>query len=50
MFILSLYYNEENNMAKVVNNEKQDLLEKGEYWHWAEKERSPRLDYLRKAY
>ena len=36
-------------MAKIAENEKQDLLEKGEYWHWAEKERSPRLDYLRKA-
>jgi hypothetical protein len=26
-----------------------ELLEKRQYWWWAEKARSPRLDYLRKA-
>ncbi|HBN26495.1 MAG TPA: formate acetyltransferase [Desulfobacteraceae bacterium] len=36
-------------MASTAENEKQQLLEKGEYWNWAEKERSPRIDYLRKA-
>ena len=31
------------------NEELNELLEKKQYWWWAEKARSPRLDYLRKA-
>ena len=30
-------------------NEINELLEKRQYWWWAEKARSPRIDYLRKA-
>ncbi|MDY6844062.1 MAG: pyruvate formate lyase family protein [Thermodesulfobacteriota bacterium] len=33
----------------VKEQEAQDVLEKREFWNWAEKARSPRLDYLRKA-
>ncbi|RLF26349.1 MAG: hypothetical protein DRN14_07000, partial [Thermoplasmata archaeon] len=36
-------------MNSASEQENQDLLEKREYWKWAEKTRSPRLDYLRKA-
>ncbi len=36
-------------MASVSEKETQELLEKREYWKWAEKTRSPRIDYLRKA-
>ncbi len=36
-------------MATSMERGKQELLDKGEYWNWAEKERSPRIDYLRKA-
>ncbi len=36
-------------MAKALEGKHQELLEKGEYWNWAEKARSPRMDYLRKA-
>jgi len=37
-------------MAKVIETRsKDDLFEAREFWWWAEKERSPRLNYLRKA-
>ncbi|RJQ28044.1 MAG: formate acetyltransferase, partial [Peptococcaceae bacterium] len=35
--------------ADVKEKEKQEALEKKEYWWWAEKSRSARLNYLRKA-
>jgi len=33
----------------VTEKELKESLEKREYWWWAEKARSPRIDYLRKA-
>ncbi len=36
-------------MTTATEKEKNDLLDKGAYWAWAEKERSSRIDYLRKA-
>ena len=36
-------------MSVASEKEQQKLLDKGEYWNWAEKARSPRIDYLRKA-
>ena len=36
-------------MTVATEKEKQEVLEKREYWKWAEMERSQRLDYLRKA-
>jgi len=35
--------------AGTKEKELQESLEKREYWWWAEKARSPRVDYLRKA-
>ena len=32
-----------------IEKQKQELLEKRQYWWWAEKERSSRVDFLRKA-
>jgi len=37
-------------MAKTQETKsKDDLFEAREFWWWAEKTRSPKLDYLRKA-
>lgn len=36
-------------MADIKEKELKEHLEKKEYWWWAEKSRSPRADYLRKA-
>jgi formate C-acetyltransferase/benzylsuccinate synthase len=36
-------------MSLSTEKKNQELLDKREYWKWAEKTRSPRLDYLRKA-
>jgi len=36
-------------MAKEVTKSKDDLFSAREFWWWAEKERSPKINYLRKA-